>query len=129
MFFDVDLTFFDVDLSFFDVDLSFAPAIHRARTVQTPTLNGSFSTFARTFPTCVVEICPYIGRVVVGYMRIIINKMHIFLAKSCKFTPKKVAKSCKIFGGYWKTSYLCRVKPIKTHIKAWMLFAPSLDTL
>ena len=47
MFFDVDLTFFDVDLSFFDVDLSFAPAIHRARTVQTPTLNGSFSTSAR----------------------------------------------------------------------------------
>ena len=49
MFFDVDLTFFDVDLSFFDVDLSFAPAIHRARTVQTPTLNGSFSYFPRTF--------------------------------------------------------------------------------
>ena len=48
MFFDVDLTFFDVDLSFFDVDLSFAPSFHRARTVRTPTLNGSFSTFART---------------------------------------------------------------------------------
>ena len=57
MFFDVVLTFFDVDLSFFDVDLSFAPSIHRARTVQTPTLNGSFSTFARTFPTCAVAGC------------------------------------------------------------------------
>ena len=47
MFFDVDLTFFDVDLSFFDVDLTFAPSIHRARTVQSGSLNGSFSTFAR----------------------------------------------------------------------------------
>ena len=49
MFFDVDLTFFDVVLSFFDVDLTFAPSIHRERTVQTHSLNGSFSTFD---PTC-----------------------------------------------------------------------------
>ena len=47
MFFDVDLTFFDVDLSFFDVDLTLPPSSHIERTVRTPTLNGSFSTFAR----------------------------------------------------------------------------------
>ena len=41
--------FFDVDLSFFDVDLTLPPSFHIERTVQTPTLNGSFSTFARTF--------------------------------------------------------------------------------
>ena len=49
MFFDVDLMFFDVVLSFYVVDLTFAPSSHNERTVQTPTLNGSFSTFARTF--------------------------------------------------------------------------------
>ena len=58
MFFDVDLTFFDVVLSFFDVDLTFAPSIHTERTVQTHSLNGSFSTFdpmcrrEKTFPEC-----------------------------------------------------------------------------
>ena len=47
MFFDVVLTFFDVDLSFYDVDLTFAPSSHTERTVQSGSLNGSFSTFAR----------------------------------------------------------------------------------
>ena len=44
MFYVVDLTFYDVVLSFYVVDLTFAPSSHRERTVQTYTLNGSFST-------------------------------------------------------------------------------------
>jgi hypothetical protein len=49
MFYVVVLTFFDVDLSFFDVDLTLPPSFRIGRTVRTPTLNGSFSYFPRTF--------------------------------------------------------------------------------
>ena len=86
MFFDVDLTFFDVVLSFFDVDLTLPPSFHRERTVQTDTLNGSFSTFD---PTCRrSKNLPTVGVFLLYHHLFPSNDVHA-LARSVKLLARK----------------------------------------